>query len=89
MERMKAAIQNGKTDVAPTRGDPDYYALNTWTGGPAPRLSAAFRIPVTVLSTLPVLAGMSPLMGISGWILWGMYLVFAVWSVRLYGGGQA
>ncbi|MET4037899.1 MULTISPECIES: PD-(D/E)XK nuclease family protein [unclassified Bradyrhizobium] len=54
IRKMKAAIQNGKTDVAPTRGDPDYYALNTWTGGPAPRLSAAFRyrrairiIPVT------------------------------------------
>jgi hypothetical protein len=54
IRRMRSAIENRQTDVAPTRGDPDYYALRTWTTGAAPRLSTAFRyrraikvIPVT------------------------------------------
>lgn len=54
IRRMNRAIQNNQTDVVPVRGDADYYALNTWTSGAAPGLSAAFRyrrairvIPVT------------------------------------------
>jgi CRISPR/Cas system-associated exonuclease Cas4 (RecB family) len=43
MRRMRGAMQRGQTDVIPTRGDPDYYALNAWTAGAAPRLTQAFR----------------------------------------------
>jgi len=53
------------------------------------RLAAAFRIPVIVLSFIPVLIGVHPLSGLTCWALWGIYLVFAVWSVRLYDGGKA
>jgi CRISPR/Cas system-associated exonuclease Cas4 (RecB family) len=41
--RMNREIANGTTDVAPTRGDPDFYALRTWTPGTALNLSDAFR----------------------------------------------
>jgi CRISPR/Cas system-associated exonuclease Cas4 (RecB family) len=54
VRRIRSAIQKGETDIAPNRGDPDYYALNTWTAGAAPSLTEAFRyrrairvIPVT------------------------------------------
>jgi hypothetical protein len=32
---------------------------------------------------------MNPVLGLYGWILWGLYLMFAIWSVRLYGGKGA
>jgi len=54
MRRLRGAMQRRQTDIVPTRGDPDYYALNAWTAGAAPRLTQAFRyrrairvIPVT------------------------------------------
>lgn len=43
VRRMRAAIAKKNTDIAPVRGDPDYYALSSWTAGAAPRLSDAFR----------------------------------------------
>lgn len=57
LRRLRAAIARGRTDVVPTRGDPDFYALQAWTPGAAPGLSAPFRyrrairvIPVTEAS---------------------------------------
>jgi hypothetical protein len=54
LRRLKGAIARGRTDVQPTRGDPDFYALQAWTPGAAARLSEEFRykrairvIPVT------------------------------------------
>ena len=62
----------------------DFAAQTNLEFSAALRLASAFRIPVTFLSVVPVLLGMYPLVGISGWILWMLYLGFAVWSVRLY-----
>ena len=43
LRRMRTAIEKDRTDVAPHRGDPDYYALEAWTPGTEPSLSEAFR----------------------------------------------
>jgi CRISPR/Cas system-associated exonuclease Cas4 (RecB family) len=43
LRRLRAAIDRGKTDVQPTRGDPDFYALQAWTPGAVARLSEEFR----------------------------------------------
>ncbi len=43
MRRLRGDIAAGETDVAPRRGDPDYYALNAWVAGSAAGLSASFR----------------------------------------------
>ena len=55
----------------------------------AMRLAAAFRIPVTILSGAPVLFGHNPLVGTSGWILWAIYLAFAIGALRIYDRGRA
>lgn len=41
--RMRKEIADGTTDVAPARGDRDFYALRTWTPGTVPNFSGAFR----------------------------------------------
>lgn len=43
LRRMRAAIAKNKTDVAPLRGSPDYYALEAWSPSSASGLSEAFR----------------------------------------------
>jgi hypothetical protein len=43
MRRLRTAVDRGTTDVAPQRGDPDYYALQAWTPGADHGLSDAFR----------------------------------------------
>jgi CRISPR/Cas system-associated exonuclease Cas4 (RecB family) len=43
MRRLKSAIDRNRTDVAPVRGDPDYYVLRTWTPGSVPHFSEDFR----------------------------------------------
>jgi hypothetical protein len=43
IRRLRGAIASGRTDVAPSRGDPDFYAIQAWTPGATPRLSEAFR----------------------------------------------
>ncbi|EAU67627.1 hypothetical protein STIAU_3790 [Stigmatella aurantiaca DW4/3-1] len=43
LRRLRQAIERGQTDVVPSRGDPDFYALQAWTPGAAPGLSEAFR----------------------------------------------
>lgn len=43
IRRLRNAIAAGKTDVAPVRGDPDFYALQAWTPGAASGLWEAFR----------------------------------------------
>lgn len=43
LRRLRAAIAANRTDVAPTRGDPDDYALQTWTPGTVAQLSQEFR----------------------------------------------
>ena len=57
IRRLRSAINRGRTDVTPSRGDPDFYALQSWTPGTAPGLSEAFRfrravraIPITEAS---------------------------------------
>jgi PD-(D/E)XK nuclease superfamily len=41
--RLRKEIDGGTTDVVPVRGDPDFYALRTWTPGSVPQFSDAFR----------------------------------------------
>lgn len=43
IRRLRGAIARGRTDVAPSRGDPDFYAIQAWTPGATPGLSEAFR----------------------------------------------
>jgi hypothetical protein len=43
IRRLRTAIENGRTDVTPEPGAPDYYAIHTWTPGAAHGLSEAFR----------------------------------------------
>ena len=43
LRRMRASIAAGRTDVAPRRGDPDDYALQTWMPGTDAHLSQEFR----------------------------------------------
>jgi CRISPR/Cas system-associated exonuclease Cas4 (RecB family) len=43
IRRLQLEIQNGTTDVAPARGDPDFYALRAWTPGTVPQFSDRFR----------------------------------------------
>lgn len=43
LRRMRTAIAAGRTDVAPERGDPDDYALQTWVPGTDALLSQEFR----------------------------------------------
>jgi hypothetical protein len=43
IRRLRTAIAQGRTDVFPLRGDPDFYALDAWTAGAASGLSEAFR----------------------------------------------
>jgi hypothetical protein len=43
VQRLRAEISSNRTDVIPQRGDPDYYALATWTPGTVRALSHAFR----------------------------------------------
>ncbi len=50
----------------------------------AMRLSAAARIPVTVICMLPIFIGHMELHGLTGWLLWSIYLLFAVFAVRLH-----
>jgi len=50
----------------------------------AMRLAAAARIPVNVLPIVPVLFGVPGLAAGSGWVLWGLYVVFAVCAVRIH-----
>jgi hypothetical protein len=57
VRRLRTAMTRRRTDVEPTRGDPDYYALQAWTPGASVRLSDEFRyrrairvIPVTETS---------------------------------------
>jgi hypothetical protein len=57
IRRLRNAIAAGNTDVAPVRGDPDFYALQAWAPGAASGLSEAFRfrrairvIPITEAS---------------------------------------
>ena len=54
LRRLRGAIARRRTDVEPTRGDSDLYALQAWTPGAAAQLSEDFRyrrairvIPVT------------------------------------------
>ncbi|WP_316191870.1 MULTISPECIES: PD-(D/E)XK nuclease family protein [unclassified Bradyrhizobium] len=54
IRRLRAEVDAGQTDVVPTRGDADFYALRAWTPGAVPRFTDAFRfrrairvIPVT------------------------------------------
>jgi hypothetical protein len=62
----------------------DLIARNGLEFPAAMRLAAAARIPVTVISALPLLVGRTPLEGGTGWLLWLIYLVFAVWAVKLH-----
>lgn len=50
----------------------------------AMRLSAAARIPIMILSLIPALFWDSIPGGITGWVIWGIYMLFAVAAVRLY-----
>lgn len=42
IRRLKSAMDGDRTDLAPDRGDPDYYALRTWTPGTEARFSDGF-----------------------------------------------
>ena len=56
MVRLRSEVGAGRTDVAPVRGDPDYYAIQAWTPGAAPGLSIPFRLR-RALRVIPVDAG--------------------------------
>ena len=47
LDELKREIAQKRTDVAPTSGSPDYYALNTWQSGlsqPTPTLTPDFLL---------------------------------------------
>jgi len=50
----------------------------------AMRLTAALRIPVSILGFLPVFVGGRQLHGLADWGIWLIYLVFAVYAARHY-----
>ena len=45
IRRLRNAIAAGNTDVAPVRGDPDFYALQAWTPGAASRVLGSVPVP--------------------------------------------
>jgi len=57
----------------------------------AMRLAASMRVPATILAALPMLLGFRSLGNgaVFGWILWLIYLVFALCSVHLYRNAKA
>jgi hypothetical protein len=44
LEELKREIASGRTDILPTPGSPDYYALNTWSEGAAPSFTTEFLL---------------------------------------------
>lgn len=53
IRRLRAELATTRTDVTPTRGDPDYYSLQTWTTGAVPALSQSFRF-ARAIRVIPV-----------------------------------
>lgn len=53
VRRLRGEISSTRTDVFPTRGSQDYYALETWTSGAVPAFSDAFRF-ARAIRVIPV-----------------------------------
>jgi hypothetical protein len=51
--------------------------------GDALRVAAAARMPVNFILMIPLVAGGSQIGGVTGWIVWGGYMVFATASCKL------
>jgi len=53
IRRLRAEIATNRTDLVPQRGDPDYYALQTWTPGTVATFTEAFRF-ARAIRVIPV-----------------------------------